>query len=129
MITDDDRCHRRKILLVEVGDDLVPAFFAGPCIERDQVIVGRFQEQVVVPHSHSAIADVRAAFRLPEVVPQHASVTSVNGPCIVRSRDIEDSIDLKDRTLDGPSTTGEISTAFTTDDRGCSTNKRAWACG
>ena len=89
VIADDDRRHRREVLLLEVGDLDVPAFLAGSRVERDQVVVGRFEEQVVVPDRRAAIADVRAAARPPEVVPELAAVARVERPDVVGRSDVE----------------------------------------
>src|SRR6185295_454263 len=70
VVSDHDRRGGAEVLLPDVGNFLVPAFLAGPCIERDQVAVGRLEEQVVAVDADAAIADVNAAARAPEVVPE-----------------------------------------------------------
>ena len=69
-------------------------------LERDQVVVGRDEEQVVAPHADAAVADVRAALRLPEVVPDLAAVVGVERPDVVGRRDVEHAVDLQNRPLD-----------------------------
>ena len=49
-----------KYCSLKLGDLDVPALLAGPRVERDEIVVGRLEEQVVVPH---------AAPRLPMCVP------------------------------------------------------------
>ena len=66
-------------------------------VERDEVVVGRLEVQVVVPHRHAAAADVRAALRLPEVVPELAAVARVDRPDVVGRGDVEHAVDLQDR--------------------------------
>ena len=95
VVADDDRRHRREVLLVEVGDLDVPALLAGPRVERDEVVVGRLEEQVVVPDRRAAVADVRAAPRLPEVVPELVAVARVERPDVVGRRHVEHAVDLR----------------------------------
>ena len=101
VVVDDDRRHRREVLLIEVGDLDVPAFLAGARVERHEVVVGRLEEQGVVPHRRAATADVRAALRLPEVLPELAAVARVHRPDVVGRGDVEDAVHLEDRALDG----------------------------
>ena len=84
VIADDNRRERREILLLEIGDFDVPALLAGARIERDQIVVGRLEVEVVVPHADAAAADMRAAARFPEVVPDLMAVARVDGPRVVR---------------------------------------------
>ena len=84
VIADDNRRERREILLLEIGDFDVPALLAGARIERDQIVVGRLEVEVVVPHADAAAADVRTAARFPEVVPDLMAVARVDGPRVVR---------------------------------------------
>ena len=69
VVADNHGRHRRKILLGEIGDFLVPPLFSGLRIEADQIIVRRLHVEPVALHRHSAIADVRPALRSPEIVP------------------------------------------------------------
>ena len=78
-----------KYCCVEIGDLDVPAFLAGFRVERDEVVVRRLEEQVVVPDRRAAIADVRRAARLPEVVPDFAAVERVERPHVVRGGDVQ----------------------------------------
>src|SRR5215831_12236893 len=70
VILDNNRRDRRKVLLVETQNFLVPAFLAGASVDGYQIIIGSHKEKPVAPHSGSTIADVCAALRFPEVVPQ-----------------------------------------------------------
>src|SRR5436309_827099 len=100
MVTDDDGRHRGEVLLVEAENFFVPALLAAESVERYQVIVGRDEEEIVAPYSHTAVADVRSASRLPKVVPQLMPVVSIEGPCIVGCGDVEHAVDLEHRTFD-----------------------------
>ena len=100
VIADHDRRHGGEILLVEIGDLLVPALLAGPRVERDQVIVRRFHVQPVALHAEAAIADVRAALGLPEVVPEVVAVARVDRPGVVGRGEVEDAVDLQNRRAD-----------------------------
>ena len=86
--------------LIEVGDFDVPAFLPGPRVERHEIVVGRFEEQVVAPHCRAAIADVRAAAGLPHVAPQLTPVAGIEGPDVIRRRHVEDAVHLKNGSLD-----------------------------
>ena len=97
VIPDHDGRRRREIALRQIGDLLVPALLAGLRVERDQVIVRRLHEQVVVPHAQAAIADVGAALGLPEVVPQLAAVARIHRPGVVRHGEVQRAIDLRAR--------------------------------
>ncbi len=99
MIADDDRRGRRKILQIEIGQLLVPDLLAGLGVETNQEVVGRFHEEAVVPHAESAVADVRAAARLPHEMPDLVAVESVHGPRVVGRGYIEDAVDLENRAL------------------------------
>ena len=117
VVVDDDRRHRREVLLIEVGDLDVPAFLARARIERDEVIVRRFEEQIVPPDGGAAVADVRPALGLPVVAPQLASVARVERPDVVGRGDVEDTVDLQDCALHlGVVSAGELPGAFTADD-------------
>ena len=89
-----------KYCFVEAGDLDVPALLARARVERHEVVVGRLEEQVVVPHAGAAVADVRAAARLPEVAPQLVAVVRVERPDVVGRRHVEDAVHLQDRALD-----------------------------
>ena len=107
--------RRREILLVEIGDLDEPAFFAGFRVERDQVVVRCLEEQRVVPDGRTAIADVRGAARLPEVVPDFAAVERVERPHVVGGGDVQNAADLQNGALDRAA--GELARAHAADDR------------
>src|SRR5262249_58535386 len=67
--SDDDGRGRAEVLLSHVGDLFVPPLLAGLRVERDEVAVGRFDEEVVAVQADAPIADVDAAARPPEVMP------------------------------------------------------------
>ena len=85
-------------------------------VERDQVVVGRDEVEVVAPHADAAVADVRAAPGLPAVVPDLAAVAGVERPGVVRRGDVEDAAHLEDRTLDLRRPRRPRSVAFAADD-------------
>ncbi len=121
VIADDHRRRRGEILLVEARDFDVPALLARPGVERHEVIVGRLEIEVVVPHAGTAVADVRPAARLPVVPPQLVSVDAIERPDVVRCRHVEHTADLEDRPLDAGRAPGrELVAAFAADD-----NRRA----
>ena len=100
VIADDDRRGRGEILQVEIGDVFVPDFLAGLGVQANQNIVGRFHVETVVPHAEPAIADVGAAARLPDVVPDFVAVARIHRPGVVGSRDVNDAVDLQRGTFD-----------------------------
>src|SRR6266436_1527304 len=58
VVADHYRRHGREILLVEVGDFLMPALLTRPRIETHQIIVGGLHVKPVAPHSKTAIPDM-----------------------------------------------------------------------
>ena len=123
VIADDDGRRRREILLIEIGDLDVPALFAGFRVERHEVIVGRLEEQIVAPDAGAAIADMRGAARLPEVVPDLPAVERVERPHVVGRGDIQDAVHLQDGAFDGAA--GELARADAADDRRRQTASRS----
>ncbi len=117
-------------MLLEVSDFDVPAFFARARVKGDQVVVGRFDEQVVVPDGGAAVADVGAAASLPEMAPEQAAVASIHGPDIVGRRDIENVVDHQNRALDvGAIAGGELAAALAGDDDRSGRAEAAWRTG
>src|SRR5947209_19784559 len=100
MISNDQRRWCREVLLLHIGDHLVPAFLARRRIKRDEIIVGRFKEQPVAVHSHAAIADVNATLRLPKVMPELSAGTRIHRKGIIRRREVEDAIHHEWNRLD-----------------------------
>ena len=88
-----------KYCCFEAGDDFVPALLAGLGVERDQIIVRRLHVQPVAVHPQAAVADVRAAPGFPEVMPQLGAVARVDRPGIIRRRNIQNAVDLKNGAL------------------------------
>ncbi len=100
MIADHDRRGRREVALREIGDRLVPALLARLRFERHQVIVRRLHVQIVVPHAQPAIADVRAALRLPEVMPEFAPVARIYRPRVIGHREVQRAVHFQHGGLD-----------------------------
>src|SRR6185503_14787670 len=90
VIANDDRSHRREVLLIERRDLDMPHFFAGARIDLDQEVVVRLHEEVVAPHADATMARVRSATRLPIELPENRPVARIDGPEIVRRRRVED---------------------------------------
>ena len=89
----------RALSLLEAGEFLRPSRLASARVERDQIVVGRHEEQVAVPHADATVPDVGAAACLPHVVPDLSAGAAVDRPGVVRRRHIQDAIDLEDRPL------------------------------
>ena len=117
VIPDHDGRRSREVALLQVGNRLVPALLAGLGIERDQVVVGRLHEQVAVPHRHAAIADVRAALGLPEVVPEFAPVDRVDRPGVIRHGDVQHAVHLEHRPLDRAAARWNVARPFAAHDQ------------
>ncbi len=116
MIADHHRGGSREVALRQVGDLLMPALLAGPGVERDQVIVRRFHVEVVVPHAHTAVADVGAPFGLPEIMPELAAVYGIHRPGVVRHGDVQDAVDFQRGGLDGAAAGRDIARTFAAGD-------------
>ena len=115
MVADHDGRWRRKISLVHVRDHFVPTLLTCFCVERYKVIIRRFHEQVVVPHSQTAIADMRAAFGFPEVMPELVAIARVQRPSVIRHCEIQGAIDLKNGRFDRAAVNSDISWTFSSD--------------
>src|SRR6202040_2611271 len=103
-----------EVLLAERRRFLVPALLARTGVERHEVVVRRDEEEVVAPHRDAAVADVRAALRLPEVVPDLLAVVRVERPDVVGGGDVEDAVHREHRALDlGGAADGDAAVAFT----------------
>ncbi len=100
VIADGHRRRRHEVLLAERRRLFVPPLFAGARVERHEIIVGRDEKQIVAPHRDAAIADVRAALRFPEVVPDRFAVVRVERPHIVRRRHVQDAVHRQHRAFD-----------------------------
>src|SRR5205814_5047895 len=73
LLADDDRRVGREVLTLHAGDFLVPALLPGGGVERDEIIVRREEVEPLLVQADAAVADVIAAARLPEVVPDLAA--------------------------------------------------------
>src|SRR5437870_8531423 len=122
MVANDNGGHRREVLLVEAENFFVPALLAGTSVKRYEVIVGRDEVQIVAPHPDTAIADVCAPSRLPEVMPQLVPVASIERPCVVGCGDVECAVDLEHCTLDlGGAGGNDVARTLSTNDQWRST--------
>src|SRR5271168_4345112 len=102
MITDHNRRNGREVLLIKVGDDLMPTLLARFRIERHQVVVRGLEVEPIAIHPHAAVPDVGTAFGLPEIVPEHRAVAGVHSPGVVRHGYIQDAVYLQDSARDAP---------------------------
>ena len=119
VVADRHRRRRQEILLAERRRLLVPALFAGPRVERNEIVVGGDEVEIVAPHRDAAVADVRAPLRLPEVMPQLVAVMRIERPHVVGRRDVQDVVDRENRALDrGRTATGDRAAPFAADDGG-----------
>ena len=100
VVADRHRRRRHEVLLAERRRFLVPPLLAGARVERHEVVVGRDEVEIVAPHRDAAVADVRAALGLPEVVPDLPAVVRVERPDVVRRGDVQDAVDREHRALD-----------------------------
>jgi len=117
VVADRHRRGRQEILLREARRFLVPALPARPRIERDEVIVRRDEVQIVAPHRRAAVADVRAALRLPEVVPQLVTVVGVERPHVVGRGDVQHVVHHQHGALHHRAADRDVARAFAAHDR------------
>ena len=90
---------------------------AGPRVERDEIVVGGFEVQRVEPQRRAAVADMRAAARLPVVLPEDMAVVRVERPDIVWCGDVQHVVHHQDRSLDVRRAAGvELAGALAADD-------------
>ena len=101
LLADDDRRVGREVLALHAGDFLVPALLAGRRVEGDEIVVGRQEVQPLLVDADAAVADVIAAARFPEVVPDLTSRARIDGPHMIGRRQIQHSVDEQRRRLDG----------------------------
>ena len=100
VIADHRRRGRRIEVAAIIGLLLIPAFLARRRVERDQVLIGRVEEQVVPPHAETAVADRRTAEASPVVVPYLTARPRVERIGVVRGRQVEHAVDEQRRGLD-----------------------------
>src|SRR6185436_11218360 len=75
------------------------------------------EEEIVVPHRRTAVADVGAPLGLPEVAPQLVTVARIERLDVVRRGDVENAVDHQDRALDARgAAAAEVLAAFAADD-------------
>ena len=120
VVTDDNRGHGREVLLRELGDLDVPSLGSGARVERDEVVVRRGQEQVVTLHAEAAIAGMRPAARLPDVLPEDPSIACVNRPGVVGARGVQHAVDREhaaDDARGAPAAVVQLTRPFAADDR------------
>ena len=117
VIADGRRRRGKEVLLAERRRFLVPALRASSRVDRHEIVVGRDEIEIVAPHGHAAIADVCAASRLPEVMPQLVAVVRVERPHVVGRRHVEHPVHHQhsalDRRLAGDD---DVAGAFAADD-------------
>src|SRR5262249_12148147 len=59
-----------------------------------------YEKEIVAPHAHTAVANMGAALRLPEVVPQLVAIVGVERPRVVGRCHVEDAVHAEDGTFD-----------------------------
>ncbi len=78
VIADDDGRGSGEVLLLHISDFGVPALFAGFGIERDQVVIRRFEEKPIAIHANAAVTDVNAAASSPKIMPNFLPGTGID---------------------------------------------------
>src|SRR5690349_12593726 len=94
VITDHQRSHGGEIAELGIGELDVPPDRAALGVEADHVGVRRGEVEPILVHAQAAIADV-VAFRFTVIVPNLAAETSVDGPNVVRRREVENAVYFK----------------------------------
>src|SRR5205807_2686409 len=93
VVANHQRSRCGEVLLFHVCQRYLPPDFSAVPIERDEVIIGRLEEEPIAVDTYAPIADVDAAGGLPFEVPQLLPGTRVQRPHMVRHREIEDAVD------------------------------------
>src|SRR5689334_22313547 len=93
----------------------MPALLTGFGVKRDEIIVRRLHEQIVVPHAEAAIPDVRTTFGLPEVMPEFVAVAGVYCPGVVGHCEVERAIYFEHRRFDRATLNVDIALALASD--------------
>ena len=68
-------------------------------IERNQIIVGGFEEEPVAVNADASISDVDAALGLPPVMPKLAAGAGVHGPGVIGNGEIQHAVHFERRRL------------------------------
>src|SRR5678815_834214 len=95
----------------------MPALFAGLQLEGNEVIVGRFKEQIIAPDADSAISDVCAALCLPVVVPELTAIARIQSPDVIWSCGIQNPIHHQNCAFFSDTAWSVLFETFTADDR------------
>ena len=97
---DDDWRGRAEVLLSDVCDLFVPALLAGLSVERDEIAVWRFEEEIVAVQADAAVADVDAAAGSPEVMPDRPARACIDRIRVIRGGEIQHAVHHQRRRLD-----------------------------
>src|ERR1700733_4923528 len=100
MVAYHQRSHRGPVTLLDVRNDLVPAYSSILGIERDQVRVGRSEVEPAFEHGHTAMADVITLSGGMAEVPQLVPGVRVDRPDIVWHGEVQNTIDQQRGGLD-----------------------------
>ena len=73
-----------EMLLIEVRDLDLPLFLSSARVELDQIVVVKLGEDEIAPHADATMTGMRAAARLPVVLPEDRSIARIHRPHVVR---------------------------------------------
>ena len=85
------------MILLDVGEDFVPALPAGFDVERNQMAVRRFEIQPVAIDAGAAIAQLKGRQSLPDIVPDLMAVARIDCVNGIRNHSIENTVDKQRR--------------------------------
>ena len=100
MVADEERRVRGPVAFLRVGDLDVPFHLAVSRVERDQMRVGRGEEDRVLVDRDAPMADVEAGVVRIAVVPHLARRSRVDRPELIGRADVEHAVDDDRRRFD-----------------------------
>ena len=93
--------HGGPVSLFDIGNLNIPAHFAVFRVQRNQVRIGRDEEQPVLVHGNAAMPDVEPFVGRIGVVPDLMSRARIHRPDVVRHREVQHAVDQQRRRLQG----------------------------
>src|SRR5438270_2457857 len=91
--------HRRPIALLHVRDLYIPLHVSVSCIEADQVCVRSREVHGILVQGNAPMTDVQTLVERISVVPHGIRGTSIEGPYVIRSRYVQNTVEKDGRGL------------------------------
>ena len=93
MVAHNERRLRGPVALLHIRKLNDPAHFPVLGIQRNQVRIRRNEEDPVLIHANTALADMVPFIRWIGVVPEHVTGPGIDGPHIVRHGKVQNTVD------------------------------------